>query len=100
MSQAEIQNLARILIENKAVAFSFLNEAVPGKRTVVAIRECNQWDQIDAEVEGNPEVQPGEDFVVGHPSKGEAEIITSLRFRSVTEAGTAVLSERLSILER
>jgi len=98
MSHTEIQNLARILIEAKAVAFSFFNEAAPGERIVVAVRESDQWDLVDAEAEGNPEVRPGEDFVVGSPRSGEVEITTSLRFTSASEAGTVVLRERLSML--
>jgi hypothetical protein len=98
MGNTEIQNLARILIEAKAVAFSFYNAVTPGERIVVAVRECDQWDQVDAEVEGNSEVQLGENFVVGYPRRGQVEIATSLRFTSAAEAGTAVLRERLSIL--
>jgi hypothetical protein len=98
MSHTEIQNLARILIESKAVAFSFFKEAAPAERITIAVRECDQWDQIDAEAEGNPEVRLGEDFVVGRPRGGQAEIPTSLSFKGASEAGTAVLMERLSML--
>ncbi len=99
MSAIEVRHLAQILLESGAVAFSFLNEAVPGERVSVSVRVCDQWDQIDAQVEGNPEVQPGEGFVIGPPRMNQVPIVTSLRYRSESEAGTAILRERQSMLE-
>lgn len=100
MSANEVMHLAKALIEKGTVTFSFFDTNRPGERLVVCVREADEWDRLDAEAEGNPEVEIGEDFMVCQPQKGQTAITTSLRFQNAYEASSAVFDARLSILRK
>jgi hypothetical protein len=92
-----IESLANILLDNKRVAFSFIDESKGGERNFVSCREADDWDRIDSQVEGTAEVDGDDFYVIGHPRSGEIPHETNLVFKNRFEAGNFVVGKRISL---
>ncbi|CAN7197359.1 hypothetical protein LJR289_000510 [Pseudoduganella sp. LjRoot289] len=87
-----IDRLARLLIKNRRIDFSF-RLADSDDICIVHVHECEDYEFS----EYGEEYAPGEMFEIG-PAKLDAAIIhTQLRFAGLQEAGSAVLKVRSQI---
>jgi hypothetical protein len=96
-SMYTIESLANLLLDNKRVAFSFIDESKGGERNFVSCREADDWDRIDSQVEDNAEVDGDDFYVIGHPRSGEIPHETNLVFKNTSEAGNVVVSKCISL---
>jgi len=77
-----IESLAACVIEKKRVAFSFFDESINGERNAISVREADEWDRFDSEVEGNAEADGDDFFVVGYLRSGETPLESELSFKN------------------
>jgi hypothetical protein len=89
-----LHDVARCLIENKAVCFSCRLAGSPSERLSLSVKECEEHDLAEYDVP----FERGGYFEIGPAKPKLASMFVNMAFKDVREAGDAILQARVELL--